>query len=220
MAITASSRPGAWPDAAGTEAGSGPTDYPRGVPAITPSSLPEQLLPLSWLIGRWAGVGTGHYPTIEDFRFGQEVSFSTDGRPFLIYWSRSWMLDEHGQRVRPLATESGFWRPRPDNKVEVQLSHPTGYAEIWHGEITVTGIENAVITGAMVKLATELVGRTESAKEYNQGERLYGLVDGALRWTFDMAAVGQPMQNHLAASLWPVEPQDGVAAEMPEEEAA
>jgi hypothetical protein len=46
---------------------------------LLPSSLPEELLGLSWLIGRWAGVGLGQYPTIEDFRFGQEVSFSTDG---------------------------------------------------------------------------------------------------------------------------------------------
>ena len=187
---------------------------------ILPSSLPEQLLPLSWLIGRWAGVGTGHYPTIEDFRFGQEVSFATDGRPFLIYWSRSWMLDDDGNRVRPLATETGFWRPRPDNRVEVQLAHPTGYSEVWYGQITVTGLENAVITGAKAELATEVVSRTESAKEYLQGERLYGLVNGRLLWTFDMAAMGQPLQNHLAATLMPVEPEDGVAVEMPEEEAA
>lgn len=184
---------------------------------ILPSSLPEQLLPLSWLIGRWAGVGTGQYPTIEDFRFGQEVSFSTDGRPFLIYWSRSWMLDDEGNRVRPLATETGFWRPRPDNRVEVQLAHPTGYAEVWYGQVTVTGLENAAITGAKAELATEVVSRTESAKEYTQGERLYGLVNGRLLWTFDMAAMGQPLQNHLAATLMPVDPEDGVAAEMPDE---
>jgi hypothetical protein len=32
---------------------------------------------------------------------------------------------------------------------------------------------------------------------------MYGLVQGKLLWTFDMAAVGKPMQNHLAASLTP-----------------
>ena len=165
------------------------------------SSLPEELLPISWLIGQWVGVGTGQYPTIEDFRFGQEVAFSTDGRPFLTYFSRSWMLDDEGNRVRPLATESGFWRPRPDNHVEVQLAHPTGYAEIWYGTVEVTGLENARITGARADLKTDVVARTESAKEYTEGHRLYGLVDGKLLWTFDMQAVGQPLTNHLAASL-------------------
>ena len=165
------------------------------------SSLPEELLPLSWLIGQWVGVGTGQYPTIADFRFGQEVAFSTDGRPFLTYFSRSWMLDDEGNRVRPLATESGFWRPRPDNHVEVQLAHPTGYAEVWYGSVEVTGLEDARITGARADLKTDVVARTESAKEYTEGHRLYGLVEGKLLWTFDMQAVGQPLTNHLAASL-------------------
>lgn len=165
------------------------------------SELPKELLPLSWLIGHWVGVGTGQYPTIEDFRFGQEVSFISDGRPFLSYLSRSWLLDEAGERVRPLGTESGFWRPRPNNRLEVQLAHPTGYAEIWYGQIEVTGIEQAVITGARADLRTDVVARTESAKEYTEGSRLYGLVDDRLLWTFDMAAMGQPLTNHLAATL-------------------
>jgi hypothetical protein len=152
------------------------------------AGLPDELAHLSWLIGRWVGVGTGQYPTIEDFRFGQEVSFSTDGRPFLSYWSRSWLLDDDGNQVRPLATEAGFWRPRPENGVEVTLDHPTGFAELWYGAVEVTGLENATITGARATLRTG-------------DERLYGLVDGKLLWTFDMAAMGQPLQNHLAASL-------------------
>ena len=164
-------------------------------------AVKAELAPLSWLIGHWVGVGTGHYPTIEDFRFGQEVVFSTDGRPFLNYSSRSWLLDEDGNRVRPLASESGFIRPRPDNHLEMQLSHPTGYAEIWYGKVEITGIEQAVITGARAEMRTDAVMRTESAKEYTLGHRLYGLVDGKLLWTFDMAAMGQPLSNHLAASL-------------------
>lgn len=165
------------------------------------STIHEQLLPLSWLIGRWTGVGTGQYPSIEDFRFGQEVSFSTDGRPFLSYASRSWLIDDEGNRVRPLATESGFWRPRPGNQIEVELAHPTGYSEIWYGHVEITGLENARITGARAELRTDMVGRTESAKDYSGGHRLYGLVDDRLLWTFDMAAVGHPITNHLAATL-------------------
>ena len=164
-------------------------------------SLPEVLVPISWLIGRWVGVGTGQYPTIEDFRFGQEIVFATDGRPFLTYHSRSWLLDDEGQLVRPLGTESGFWRPQPGNQVEVQLAHPTGYAEVWYGNVEVTGLENAVITGARATLRTDAVLRTASAKPYEGGERLYGLVEGKLLWTFDMQAVGQDFTNHLSATL-------------------
>ncbi len=168
-------------------------------------ALPSELASLSWLIGLWVGVGTGQYPTIEDFRFGQEVSFSHDGCPFLSYASRSWLLDDDGNRVKPLAAESGFLRPGPGNTVEMQLSHSTGYAEIWYGKIEVTGIEQAKITGARAELRTDLVARTESAKDYSEGYRLYGLVDGRLLWTFDMSAMGEPMSNHLAATLHPME---------------
>jgi hypothetical protein len=163
--------------------------------------IPDQLVPLSWLIGTWVGVGVVGYPTHEDMQYGQELTFATDGRPFLSYWSRTWLLDEAGERVRPLATEAGFWRPRPDNKVELLLAHPTGYAEVWVGDVTVTGIVDAVITGARVELTTDVVARTESAKEYTGGTRLYGLVEGDLLYRYDMAAVGQPLTAHLSARL-------------------
>ena len=50
-----------------------------------------------------------------------------------------------------------------------------------------------------------MVARTESAKEYSAGHRLYGLVDGELLWAFDMAAMGQPLQSHISAELKRVE---------------
>ncbi len=168
-----------------------------------PAVVPDALAPLSWLLGTWVGVGVGGYPTIESFRFGQEITVGCDGRPFLSYVSRTWLLDDDGNQVRPLATESGFWRVQPENQVELLLAHPTGYAEVWVGEVTVTGIENARITGARAELRTDVVARTASAKEYTAGSRLYGLVDGELMWAYDMAAVSQPLTPHLSARLKP-----------------
>jgi hypothetical protein len=159
------------------------------------------LAPLSFLLGRWEGVGKGDYPTIGAFDFIQELSFTHNGKPFLIYSSRSWALEEgeNGQRVkgRPLGMEFGFWRPRPGNAVEVLLTHPTGITEIYLG----------VVSGTRVEMATDAVVRTESAKEVTAGKRLYGLVNSEragekdLAWAYDMAAVGQPLQPHLWARL-------------------
>jgi len=163
--------------------------------------VPPELKPLSWLIGRWVGVGTGQYPTIEDFRFGQEVTFVTDGRPFLAYFPRTWLLDDEGERVRPLALESGFWRVQDTNQITVTMAHPTGYSEIWFGSLEITALESAAITGARATLRTDVISRTPTAKDYSQGERLYGLVNERLLWTYDMAAMGQPLTNHLAATL-------------------
>ena len=169
--------------------------------APLPSELPDKLVPLSWLIGSWAGVGVGTYPGIEDFRFGQEITFTFDGRQFLEYSSHSWILDDEGNRIRPAATEYGFWRPLPDKGLEVLLTHSTGHLETMQGTVTVTGIEDAKITGARCELRTDIVARSTSAKEYQAGERLYGLIEGDLGWAFDMAAMGKPMTNHLSARL-------------------
>ena len=170
-------------------------------------TMPPELAHLWWLLGEWEGVGTGQYPTIEDFRFGQRVRFSCDGRPFLSYLSRSWMIEQDGTTGRPLATEQGFFRPGAEGErsAEVLLTHPTGFAEIWLGRVEITDLADARITGARMELTTEVVARTASAKEYTGGQRLYGLVEGDLLWTFDMAAMGHPLGNHLAARLRPVD---------------
>lgn len=155
------------------------------------ADLPSELVPVAWLIGTWAGAGVGGYPDTPEFRFGQEVTFSHDGRPFLSYTSRTWLLDEDGNVGRPLASESGYWRSQTDGRLEVILAQPTGYAEIYVG----------TATGAKIELTTDVVARTVTAKEYNAGTRLYGLVEGDLMWAYDMAAVGQPAQAHVSARL-------------------
>jgi THAP4-like, heme-binding beta-barrel domain len=156
-----------------------------------PADLHPDCVPLAWMLGTWEGAGVGGYPTIEEFQFGQEIEFSHNGKPFLAYASRSWRLDAEGRPTEPLATEVGFWRPRPNNELEVVLAHPTGIVEIWLGEIA----------GTKIEMRTDVVARTESAKEYTAGHRLYGLVDGDLLWAYDMAAMGQPLQSHISARL-------------------
>ena len=50
-------------------------------------------------------------------------------------------------------------------------------------------------------MSTDAVVRTSTAKEVTAGRRFYGIVDRALLYAQEMAAVGQPLRNHLAAKL-------------------
>jgi hypothetical protein len=147
-------------------------------------------------IGVWRGRGQGGYPTIDGFHYGQELRISHDGRPFLAYESRSWLIDPDATAVRPSAREVGWWRPvvvdgEPTGEIEALLSSPTGIMELYLGRLD----------GVKLELATDAVIRTATAKEVNSGARLYGIVEGALLYAQEMAAVGQPMSAHVSARL-------------------
>lgn len=153
--------------------------------------LPRELAPLAWLVGRWEGAGVVGYPTMESRQFGQEVTVSHDGRPFLEWQSRTWLLDESGTMVRPLAIELGFWRPAEDNGVELLLAHPTGIVELYYG----------TAEPAKIEVRTDGVLRSPRAKDYKAASRLYGLVNSNLLWVMDMAAAEEPLQSHVSAEL-------------------
>jgi hypothetical protein len=157
---------------------------------IDPTMHPD-CAPLAWMLGSWAGAGVVGYPSIESRNFGQEIDVTHDGRPFLMWSSRAWLLDEQGRKDRLAAVETGFWRPQPDGEVELLLTHPTGIVEMYYGT-----------TGpAKVEVRTDGVIRSPHAKEYSAAHRMYGYVGGNMMWVMDMAATGHPLQSHLSAEL-------------------
>ncbi|WP_028925605.1 FABP family protein [Pseudonocardia acaciae] len=154
------------------------------------------LLPL---VGVWRGEGEVVYPTIDGpLHFGQQIEFAHDGRPFLTYSARAWLLDGPGGAVvRPAARETGWWRPQEDDTIEVLIAHATGIVEVYYGQPRTT---------TSWELVTDAVVRTQTAKEVNTAQRLYGLVDGTdagrdLAYVDERAMVGQPLQPHLSARL-------------------
>ncbi|GGX13773.1 FABP family protein [Streptomyces chryseus] len=167
--------------------------YPDALrPDASPAPHPL-LAPLLGFLGTWAGRGRGEYPTLaEDFSYAQEVTFSHDGRPFLHYEARAWLLDADGEPLRPSARESGWWRLQPDGRVEALITQPTGVAEISVGRAA---------DGA-VDLATHQVALAPTAKQVDATRRRYTLTDeDTLTFVHDLAAVGQPLQHHLSARL-------------------
>jgi len=196
-----------------------------------PEGLAPELVPLSWLVGVWEGTGVVEYPVGDDdevrnYEFGQRVSFSHDGLPYLNYSSTTWLLDDEHT---PLAAEMGYWRidrptepgdrgpamllgegPTPFSTVESveALRNTTDGFDVEAAIIHPTGV-NELYVGRVLKgridLSTDAVLRSPNAKDYSAATRLYGLVEGKLFWAWDIAALGRELTSHASGQLAKVE---------------
>ncbi|KIQ07892.1 FABP family protein [Curtobacterium flaccumfaciens] len=192
-----------------------------------PEGLAPELVPLSWLVGVWEGTGVVEYPVGDDdevrnYEFGQRVSFSHDGLPYLNYSSTTWLLDDDHT---PLAAEMGYWRidrptepgdrgpamllgegPTPFSTVESveALRNTTDGFDVEAAIIHPTGV-NELYVGRVMKgridLSTDAVLRSPNAKDYSAATRLYGLVEGKLFWAWDIAALGRELTSHASGQL-------------------
>lgn len=157
------------------------------------------LEPLAWLVGRWEGVGALVEPGQPDRNVVSEVELTSDGRPFLGYTARSWLLNADGSRGEPGPAESGFWRKGPDKfDLEVVLTDAEGAVAVLVGRVAFKKIE----------LVSDLVARTQSATtSVTALSRLYGGVEGDLAYVLERATPDVPLGPYLSARLSPlVEP--------------
>ena len=140
---------------------------------------------LAFLLGTWTGEGRGEYPTIEPFEYQETVTFEHFGKPFVAYSQRT--KGPEG----PLHTESGYFRPVADDRLELVMAQPTGVAEIH------TGTQ----TGQRIELESRWVGLSPTAKRVDRVGRTIEVTDGTMRNELRMASVGQEYQWHLGAEL-------------------
>ncbi|MGH3999849.1 MAG: FABP family protein [Pseudonocardiaceae bacterium] len=149
---------------------------------------------LAPLLGVWRGKGLAQYPSLlGEFPYGQQIAFGHDGRPFLAYEARAWLLKPSGEVLRPAAREVGWWRVDEDETIEVVLAHMFGICEIYYGGRT---------GETSWELESDMVARTDSARETEAAARLYGIVEnGDLAYAEERALRGLPMKPHLSAQL-------------------
>ena len=156
-----------------------------------PPELHPDLEALAPLLGTWAGQGEGNYPTIRRFEYLEEVVFSHVGKPFLAYAQKTKAVADG----KPLHAETGYLRVPQPGRVELVLAHPSGITEIEVGTYSVTGdrIE--------VELSATAIGLTPTAKKVTTLGRSLRIDGDELSYSVRMGAMGQPLQDHLAAVL-------------------
>lgn len=149
--------------------------------------------PLSFLIGTWEGEGRGHFPTIDDFRYSETLTFgAVPGKPFLRYEQKT--AGPNG----PMHTELGFLRPGTDGHIEFVIAQPTGQTELLEGTVKEQG--DGTLT---ISFPESVVANTSTAKTVDAAVRTYVISADrtGLHTKFDMEAVGQSMQQHLVSDL-------------------
>lgn len=199
---------------------------------VFPEGLPLELTPFAFLVGKWEGTGIISYRVHEDdevpveYEFKQRVEFAHDGSNALTYVSSAELIDEAGTI---LPSELGYWRiSRPAESADhgpgliigqgekslkshedletlrnkeggfdimVSMLHPGGMAELYNGKIK----------GARIDLASAHGVAFEGSKTYRHSTRLYGLVENALLWVWEIALPGGDLKPHASARLEKVE---------------
>ena len=149
--------------------------------------LHADLSELEFLLGHWVGEGAGHYPTIDDFSYREQVWFEHVGKPFISYRQAT----RDAVTGLPLHAETGYLRPVGSDRLELVLSQPSGIVELHEG----------TITERSVRLRSTSVLTTATAKDVTEVTRSIDVSDGSLTYDLSMAAVGQPLLHHLHATL-------------------
>jgi len=182
-----------------------------------PDDLAPEVYPLAWLVGTWAGHGVIDYPDIPTSDFRQEISFTHDGGPYLIYKSTITLTGMDGEVGAVWSVESGFWRVAPSTPDGIELKDFQHPLEVVMADAAgLVAVYVGAVGNGRVDLATDLMARTASAAEVNGGTRLYGNVSGELMWAWDLAAFGHELQSYASARLSRVTDATGAAVNAPQ----
>ncbi|XP_030183763.1 peroxynitrite isomerase THAP4 isoform X5 [Lynx canadensis] len=167
-------------------------------PGPEPPTMNPVVEPLSWMLGTWLSdpPGAGTFPTLQPFRYLEEVYISHVGQPVLNFSFNAFHPDTH----KPMHRECGFIRLKPDtNKVAFVSAQNTGIVEVEEGEVN----------GQELCITSHSVARISFAKEphVEQITRKFRLnSDGKLEQTVSMATTTQPMTQHLHVTYKKVTP--------------
>lgn len=147
----------------------------------------DMIKPLSWLLGKWKGDGVGKYPTIKDFTYTEELTFSHVGQPNIQFS----FFSRNSKTMKPMHHELGFIRFKPGTShCALLIAHNFGVSEVEEGEFTDTEI----------RTESHTVGRLSFGKppETKKIKRVFSKTgDDSLEQVVFMETANSPMTEHL-----------------------
>lgn len=150
-------------------------------------ALHSSLAPLAGLVGAFEGGGRGDYPTIEAFRYREQVTFGHTGAPVLAYQQRTWSEDG----ARPMHGESGYLRMPATDRVEWTIAHSFGIVELLEGDWD----------GEVLDLTSTSLASSATAKMVQGTRRQLRLRGGELSTDVWMSYGGHADVHHLSSVL-------------------
>lgn len=160
---------------------------------MTETELLPTLEVLRPLVGVFAGQGEGDFPTVEAFRYHEEVSFLPRG-PLLTYAQHT----ADPATGRPMHAETGFLRRAGDDGLELLLAHTFGLTELQEGHLELApepGVE------LRVTLESTAIGVASTAKRVDAVRRQLTVVGDELRSELWMSYAGVSDTQHLYSVL-------------------
>ena len=149
--------------------------------------LHPSLEPVAFLLGAWKGKGEGIYPTIEPFSYLEIATYTHVGKPFIAYSQRT----SDAATGAPLHAETGYLRAVDGDRAEMVIVQPSGIMELL----------DVHIDGTTLTMTSREVVVAPTAKSVTEVTRVVSVHHDSMRYHLDMAAVDQPLQRHLTATL-------------------
>ncbi|XP_011163768.1 peroxynitrite isomerase THAP4 [Solenopsis invicta] len=154
--------------------------------------LHKALESLAWLEGTWKTEtqGNGKYPTIKDFSYYEELSFTSLGQPMFNYTAQSF---SNSDLKKPMHREMGFLRVNPEtNQATLISAHNFGLTTIEYGQIVDKAIHLNSSDITTIKGA--------KAPHVTQIRREFKFYDDCLEYVLYMATSNTPvLTEHLRA---------------------
>ena len=141
---------------------------------------------LSFLLGTWRGQGEGGYPSVEDFAYSEEMTFTDAGDGVFVYREQAW--DPDGE---PIHSETGYLRALDDGTVDLALAYPFGVSEVMEG----------LLEGTKLTLTSTSVGVTTNGEPVTGLTRVIEVGREALEYESLVATPSQAMTRHLRGTL-------------------